>query len=362
MDINNYPEVGYSGARRLIANAARTKRPVILMGKPGTGKTALVGAIARDLGVPALWFDIGNRAREDAIMPALVDDGRGGKLVVTFPLDAIRAACDGAGCLVFDELTRADRNKQALFMALSNERRIGSFTLHPGTVVVAMGNDTESAGTYGLNDALINRCCVVRLVPQRDEVRAMLATIGAEGTTLNKLMVKLSAISGIRTELLAINPPEGAQESGAQWPSPRALHHCMEALASWLDSGEPMDEVALAMAGGIIGREAAAALFAVLANEGKLPSAEEIIASPKTTKLPPDIESAVAALGLVKLVQKKSPEAAWFYTDRFASAFPEVQASLVRDLMGKPPVRDAEAMKIFDRLVGKTNLTAARAR
>jgi hypothetical protein len=135
----------------------------------------------------------------------------------------------------------------------------------------------------------------------------------------------------------------------------------MEALASWLDAGEPMDEVALAMTGGIIGREAAAALFAVLANESKLPTVEEIIASPTTAKLPPDIESAIAALGLVKLVQARDRNAVWFYVDRFGAQFPEVQASLTRDMLAKAPT-DPAAFKIFDRLVGKTNLVAARAR
>lgn len=386
MDTTNFPQVGYSGLLRIARNSARTRRPLIVIGHPGYGKTALMGKVAREIGRKLVWFDLGNGAREDAMMPTLLPATPGaGPVLVRIPLDALALACAEPVLLFIDEVTRADRNKQAIAMALANERRIGSYTLHPGTVVVMAGNGAESSGTYSLNDALVNRCCVIRLVPDRDEVRGVIGRLAdltreardeeqalgpvvapmlEDPTFVEKfkmLCLKYSAIAGQRTELLAMEPPEGASETCAPFPSPRAIHQALERQAASIASGDPVDEITLAEMGGVVGREAAAAWFAVLGNEHKLPTEDEVLRDPKNAKLPPDFESAIAALGLVKLVHQKNANSAWLYVGRFGSVFPEIQSVIARDLLSRPPT-DAEALKVFNTVVGKAGLAGSRAR
>lgn len=390
METSNYPSVGYAGLRRLFVNSARVLRPLLIIGQPGVGKTAVAEQLARMVGRTLVVFDLGNGAREDSMLPVKVDTPTGPS-VVRIPLDALMAACTAPVVLFIDELTRADKNKQAIALALANERRIGSYRLHPGTIVVMAGNDGSSSGTYGLVDALVNRCCIVQLVPDRNEVRHVIETlhelapyshlVSSSGERIEmplaefeqdvrvtpafmekfkSLCAKYAIISGVRTELLQLSPPEGAQEACAQWASPRAVHHMLERQAASLTAGDPVDEVMLAEAGGCIGREAAAAWFAVLGQEDKLPTVDEVVSAPKTARLPPDAESAIAALGLIKLAHTRDVNAAWLYVGRFTDKHPEIQAAIARDMMGRIPT-DKEALMTFNAVVGKINVTKRRA-
>jgi len=199
------------------------------------------------------------------------------------------------------------------------------------------------------------------LRPERDEVRAVLAGLGPEGSTLRRLAEKWSAISGMRTELLAIEAPEGASESCAQWPSPRAIHQGVERMAGQIDSARETGEATnteeyraalLAELSGCVGREAAAAWFAVLAYEDKLPSEDEIMQGPTSAMLPVDFESSIAAMGLIKNVHSRNPNPAWIYLSRFGDKFPEAQACIARDIMRKPPT-ESKALEAFNVILGK---------
>lgn len=382
MEVSNWPKVSHRGMARLFRNSVRTRRPLIVLGAPGIGKTAVFRSLARSVGRKLVTLDLGNRAREDVMLPVKVALPDGTTAVVTVPLDAVMAACREGVVLQIDEATRCDRNKQAVAMMLANERELGSYRLHPDTVVVLTGNSTESSGTFALNDALVNRCCCVVLQPDRDEVRAVfgrLSTLANAETApegeflpcligtpehnekLDQIGAKFEAVSGMRTELVQLEPPEGAQDACSQWPSPRAIHHMLDRQAASLLAGEPIDDVALAEAGGCIGREAAAAWFAVLANENKLPTVDEVVNNPHTAKLPADIEAAVAALGLVALAHKKNVNATWIYIGRFGTAFPEIQSVIARDCLSKVPTT-REALEVFNQVVGKTARVAMAAR
>jgi hypothetical protein len=377
MDVSNWPKVSHKGLRRLFLNSVRTRRPLIALGAPGIGKTQVFRALARFVARKLVTLDLGNRAREDVMLPVKVVLPDGTTAVVTVPLDSIMVACREGVVLQIDEATRCDRNKQAVAMMLANERELGSYKLHPDTVVVLTGNSTESSGTYALNDALVNRCCCVVVQPDRDEVREVLTRLSrlnsdaledgefvpcvigspAHNEKVDVLGAKISAYAGMRTELLQLEPPDGAQDSCAQWPSPRALHHAIDRMAASMLAGEALDDVGLAEIGGCIGREAAAALFAVLANESKLPTVDEVVNNPKTAKLPPDTESAIAGLGLVALAHKRDVNATWLYVGRFTEQHPEIQSVIARDLLSKVPTTP-EALTVFNKIVGKINRVA----
>lgn len=367
MDMSIHPRVGMTGLKRILAVAFKARRTVCVIGPPGIGKTAVVYAEAVNAGFLAVYFDLGNSAREDVMLPCKVTvDGT--ETVAQIPLNTLKQACERPVVLIIDELTRCDRNKQAVAMALMHDRRIGGMTLHPGTVVVAMGNGEESAGTASLNDALINRVGMYAYMPTHDEMREVVAGLGAEGSTKRALLSDVAAAAGIRTEMLVLQPPDGAQEKGAQWPTPRAWESGADMLAQWLDDGNALDGDALAMLGGFIGPATAAAFFAVMAHRDKLPSPEAISLDPFKSKLPPDAESGVAALGVIRKVHAKNVNAGWVYLGRFAAEFPDLAASVSRDLYAKAPagkvgdpVYDA-AMKAFVGVSGKSSASASRAR
>jgi MoxR-like ATPase len=381
MEVSNYPQVNHRMLKRIARNSARVRRPLIVIGRPGVGKTAVMGKLAKSIGRKLVCFDLGNGAREDAMLPVKVDTPTG-PMVVRIPLEALAQSCQAPVVLFIDEVTRADKNKQAVAMALANERRIGSYTLHPGTLVVMAGNDGSSSGTFSLTDALVNRCCIVNLVPERDEMREIIAGLAKLGddeheaeapfmpdvlseagfkAKLEEVATEYAAIAAQRTELLQLEPPEGAQESCAQWASPRQVHHALDRIAATLNASEPADEVLLAEVGGCIGREAAAALFAVLGNKDKLPTVDEVVTNPTTAKLPPDVEAAIAGLALMAGAFKRDKNASWVYLDRFAGKFPELQGVLVKDAQKHVPTAPG-SLALFNKLVGKTYLISQRTR
>lgn len=356
-----YPTVGVEGLKRIAANAIRTKRPMLVMGEPGIGKTAIVGQVAKAHGKRLVAFDVGNRAREDVMLPVVVEVD-GVKEVVTVPLGPLKTACQEGVVLFADEATRADKNKQAILLMLCdpNNPGIGDYRLHPDTVVILAGNFTSSGGTVALIDALVNRLCVIAYEPTRDEVAAHLSTVGADGSTLRTLLVKTMAWAQQRVELLSINPPA---DPSASWASPRQLESALGDLAAWIDAGEPLDDAATAIVAGRIGMQPAAALFACLAEEDKLPTLEEIVKDPAGAKLPPDIESAIAAVGLMTLVAKKNPNAGWVYLGRYASVWKDASAVAAKALStGAPLPTDPKARAVWQGIVGKSQLAAAKAR
>lgn len=341
--------------KRIVANAAGTGRPTLIVGFPGIGKTAILSQIARDLNLPLYCADLGNGAREDNVMPIVINGD-----LVQVPLNAIKACCVAPGLLFLDEITRCDKSKQAVAMTIANERRIGSYNLHPGTVVVMAGNPLESAGTYALNDALVNRCGCYFFRPSRDDSRNFLASIGAPGSTLNKIASKYSAICGMRPEMLVIEMDE---ESGGLAPTPRAVHHALERMAHDLDHGGSLDQGMAIEISGVIGESAAAAWFAVLAHEDKIPTPEAVCADPLKANVPPDLESAVAALGMLALAVKIDPNATWTYVGRYANAFPDAAGIVAKSLLatGRTPTQP-DALKVFGALCGKGALAGQRAR
>ena len=355
--MTSYPAVGVAGFRRALETSLAVCRPVLILGYPGVGKTAIVGQFAKAVGLPIVYFDIGNKAREDIILPRVVGDR-----VETIPLKDLRRACDEAVVLFFDEVTRIDKNKLAICMALANERRIGDYSLHPGTVVVMAGNDSSSAGTYSLPDALVNRCCVLRFAPEREEIRAHSSTMGAEGTAKREIAELWSLAAGMRHEILQVEPPPGAQEGGQQWASPRAIEHAIDRLAvHWPDIDRPQLL-------GTVGEVAGIAFASIVAQRGKVPSAEQIAADPTGSALPPDLESAIAVAQNVVEAGRRTAEV-WRYVDRLHGAFADAAMFLVRELQDvrarvklPDPVGQKEAFRIFTALAGAAHKIRQQAR
>lgn len=363
----NYPRVSYTAARRILDACARTQRPAVFLGKPGIGKSAMFRTALAEQGFKVMFIDLALAAQEDMVLSVLTDDGAGGKKLVQMPLETLDDACREKCAIVFDEIPRANKGKQSIFMLAAHDRRVGGRTLHPETVIIGLGNDAESAGNFQLNDALINRCGVYNLVPDLDDIREVLRGLGRTPTE-SKILNTIAACSVSRPELIRVNPPEGAQDLGLQWASPRQIENGIRVLANDLDRGGKLDETALAILGGFISMEAAAALFAILACEHKLPTAEDVIANPLVAKLPPDAESGIAAIALIQEVHAKNPNAAWRYALRFKAAESEIGTLAFSELNRLPPekrklpVGDAALLNQVLAEIGKGAFHVNRAR
>lgn len=86
----NVEKVSFQGAKELVVAALSCDQPVMLIGDPGVGKSALAALVAKDLGLP-LETLIGSTldATDVGGLPT-VSDKHG---VRRYPLPAVKAAC-----------------------------------------------------------------------------------------------------------------------------------------------------------------------------------------------------------------------------------------------------------------------------
>ncbi|MEV0573393.1 MULTISPECIES: ATP-binding protein [unclassified Streptomyces] len=135
-----------------------TVRPVFLWGAPGIGKSSLVRKFAESLGLECVSLLGTQLAPEDLIGVPQIRDGRS----VFCPPEAI--ARDEPYCLFLDELNAATPDVQKAFYSLILDRRIGSYELPAGSIVIGAGNRaTDNALARPIASALVNRLTHVHL-------------------------------------------------------------------------------------------------------------------------------------------------------------------------------------------------------
>ncbi|WP_216216471.1 AAA family ATPase [Amycolatopsis aidingensis] len=133
-------------------------RPVFLWGAPGIGKSALVRQFAATLGLDCVSLLGTQLAPEDLIgVPQIV----AGRSRFCPPEHIAREA---PYCLFLDELNAASPDVQKAFYSLILDRRIGSYELPPGSVVIGAGNRaTDQALARPMASALVNRLVHIHL-------------------------------------------------------------------------------------------------------------------------------------------------------------------------------------------------------
>ncbi|MFD7788539.1 MoxR family ATPase [Streptomyces nojiriensis] len=135
-----------------------TVRPVFLWGAPGIGKSSLVRKFADALGLECVSLLGTQLAPEDLIGVPQIQGGRS----VFCPPEAI--ARDEPYCLFLDELNAASPDVQKAFYSLILDRRIGSYELPAGSIVIGAGNRaTDNALARPIASALVNRLTHVHL-------------------------------------------------------------------------------------------------------------------------------------------------------------------------------------------------------
>jgi AAA domain (dynein-related subfamily) len=146
----------------LLLHAAVT-RPVFIWGQPGIGKSSLVEEFAAQVGLECETLLGTQLAAEDLIgVPRIV--GAGDRARSRFcPPESI--ARDEPFVLFLDELNSSSHEVQKAFYSLILDRRLGSYRLHPQSVVIGAGNRSQdSAIVRPMSSALINRMVHVHLV------------------------------------------------------------------------------------------------------------------------------------------------------------------------------------------------------
>lgn len=250
--------------------------PVILWGPPGTGKTAVVSALAKENGAH-LEVLIGSTLDPIDVGGYLLPHPEKGEVVSAPPPWAvrIRAALDRGqeAWLFLDELSCAPASVRAALLRVIHDRAVGDYSLE-GCRIIAASNPADTAADGGeLDPATANRLAHVDWLP--DVASWVRGTLGGWGTNMSKTQAKAAAsvaefIRRHPSNLLAV--PKGAL-AGRAWPSPRSWSALISALALSTPAAHP------AIAQAIVGP--AGAEWAEFERLSDLPDPEEILSGKK---------------------------------------------------------------------------------
>ncbi len=138
----------------LAPHVAAVRKPILLRGRHGVGKSEVVYQYARTAGLPVVERRASQMTEGDLLgMPSaeLVEvNGEGASQFRPFAW--LIQACTEACVLFLDEVDRATLEVRQGIFELTDSRKIAGWTLHPDTVVFAAVNGGEHGAQYQVGE------------------------------------------------------------------------------------------------------------------------------------------------------------------------------------------------------------------
>lgn len=318
--------------------------PALLIGEPGTGKSAWVRALGRAIDLPVEVL-VGSVIDPTDVGGLPVADGDRARYLLPDWFVRLREA--GRGILFLDELTCCSASVQAALLRLVQERSIHGHTLPAGVLIVAAANPPDqAAGGWDLAAPLANRFChIMWQIDPQAWVEGMLAgwqdlpvqrlPNGWEARISQSRATVAGYVRGNPGALLQM-PSEEARRS-QPWASPRTWDLAARVQAACA-AAEVDDSEALC---GLIG-EGAALAYVEWRQALDLPDPEALLRDPENHPLPERDDSLFVALSALAHVFCANPskprwEAAWTILGRVAQRAPDVGAIAARTIISARP-------------------------
>ena len=248
----------------------RVRKPLMLRGRHGIGKSELVYQIAREMGLPVVERRASQMTEGDLVGLPRTD----GDVTSFCAPDWLADACDRAVLLFLDEVDRAIPEVRQGIFELTDSRKIFGNYLHADTVVVAAVNGGEHGSQYQVGEmdpAELDRWTVFDVEPSSEDWLTWAKDNVAD--------VVWDFINHNRSHL----EHDGEFEPNKVYPSRRSwkrLNDCLDA-ADMLNEHSP---AIFHLCGGFVGFEAAVAFNDFFQNYDRQVTPEMILDEGKIDK------------------------------------------------------------------------------
>jgi hypothetical protein len=263
------------------------KRTVLVQGPMGNGKSSMLWDIADEMPEHTpVYFDCTTKDLGDITIPNIskLDDGTG--FVTYLTNEELGAHHDKPIILMVDEFGKANPAVKNALLRLMLERKIGSHTLHPDSIIFA----TTNLAAEGVGDLLPpharNRIVVVKL---RNVTSHEFIEYGINHNLHPAVLSFSKDYPQIFQSFEEVQDPDEnpyinhPQAQRAAFTTPRSMHAASDLL--WMR--EHMDDVTLTAALiGTIGDRGALDLMAYVRMLDQLPTLESIKTDPRNAKVP----------------------------------------------------------------------------
>ncbi|MEE1275222.1 MAG: MoxR family ATPase, partial [Olegusella sp.] len=159
---------------------SRMQRPIIMMGPPGVGKTAIAAQIADELGINFVSYSITHHTRQSALgLPYIATAEFGGREyrvsrytmseIIAAVWDTIEATGVREGILFLDEVNCASETLMPSMLQFLQYKTFGQHRLPEGWVIVCAGNPPEyNRAAREFDPAMMDRLKRIDVEPDLD--------------------------------------------------------------------------------------------------------------------------------------------------------------------------------------------------
>lgn len=306
---------------------------VLLRGAPGTGKSSILSALARELPdyLPC-YIDVTNLDLGDLAMPVIDRD----LMVTNYAPNSRFGIARGQSrpvLLMLDELTKAARPVMNMLLPVILERRLGDVRLPTGSIVFATGNlDTD-----GVSDSLpahaANRMTQLDYAnPTADEWLAWAVNndiapeVMAFAREFPQVFDRYDQLDPGVKNCYIFNPMQGNTRA---FCSPRSL----EKASNLIKARDAIGEALLPALAGTVGESAARDMEALVNLADAMPRFAAVLAAPDRAPLPSGVGAYfLMAFSLVARTTRDNIDTIMTYVSRFESF--EAKALFATSLAG----------------------------
>lgn len=301
-----------------VTNLIGARRPVMIEGSPGLGKTQIVQQIARERSLGFVQLHAPLMQPEDYGMP-IVNANRDGVTFAVpdkFPMEG--SSHPDQGVLLIDELPQADNAGQKILANLIQERELHGRKLKPGWSIVATGNrQQDRAGANRILSHLRNRVTTLEFEAHLDDWCDWALNDGVDPTVVGFVRFKPALLSA----------PDNKQEI---YPTPRAWVEGVSNIIGKVDAKAEYECFR-----GAVGEGAASEFTAFLRIYRDLPDPDRVIENPDRAAVPTKMDVQYALAGA--LAHRATPDN-FGNIIRFAERMPpEFMVLIVRDAAKRNP-------------------------